>query len=193
MLFFAIAWLTAGAVAAYDMHRRAGRGWWYALCVLFGGFAGAAYWGAGRARSEVEARDRATATSDAPNVYACLAVTGRFDPDALTSILGVAPSVTGRAGDPEPYRAGKTREQDLWHFKTVEAAEFDWARHLAEVLSIVRPHADQFREFCSSRGAEVAVHLVAYVNGGAPIGAFPAEMVSELGALGCALDIDLHV
>jgi len=134
----------------------------------------------------------AEADEDAPRIHACLAVTGRFDPEALTMLLGVAPTVSGRTGDPEPYRPGKSREKDLWHFKTVEAADFDWPLHLAQVLSVVRPHAAAFREFCTSHGAEAAVHLVAYVNGGTPIGAIPAEMVGEIAALGCGLDIDLY-
>ena len=129
-------------------------------------------------------------SADAPEIHACLAVEGRFDPDELSALLGVQPDASGRAG--EPLRSGKVRERDSWHYKTDRERDWDWPRHLESVLAVVRPHAAAFRSFCETHQADAEVHLVAYMNGGTPIGALSREAIRELAEVGCGIDIDLY-
>jgi hypothetical protein len=130
------------------------------------------------------------APDEAPEIHACLAVEGTFDPDELSTLLGVKPDTEGRAG--EKLRNGKSRERDSWHYRTKREHDWDWPRHLESVLAIVRPHAAAFREFCDAHQADREVHLVAYMTGATPIGAVGRDAIRELAEIGCGIDIDLY-
>jgi len=124
-----------------------------------------------------------------PAIYACLDVSGSFDPHGLTAMLGADARIT-RAG--EVRRNGAVREFDSWHFSTPKVASVDWPAQLDQVLELVRPRLDEFLTFCRVRALGVEVHLVAEMSGETPIGSFTTDQIAYLALLGCSLDIDLY-
>ncbi|HWS93427.1 MAG TPA: DUF4279 domain-containing protein, partial [Mycobacterium sp.] len=108
---------------------------------------------------------------DSPTIYACLAVSGSFQPQDLSTMLDAAARIT-RTG--EARRDGTPWESDSWHFSTARTASVDWPEHLDRVLDLVRPRMDEFRSFCRDRDLDVEIHLVAEMSKQAPIGSFTA-------------------
>lgn len=124
-----------------------------------------------------------------PSIYACLDVSGTFDPADVTRMLGVEASAH-RAG--ELRRNGKHWDQDSWHFSTAKEESWEWPEHLDSVLALIQPCSDDFVRFCDDRALEREVHLIAEMTGETPIGSFSVEQVADLARFGCSLDIDLY-
>jgi len=65
--------------------------------------------------------------------------------------------------------------RDSCHYSTPRRERsYDWPEHIEKVLTIVRPHAEEVRRFCREPELAAAVHLVATLGKGSPIGS-PAE------------------
>jgi hypothetical protein len=126
-----------------------------------------------------------------PEVYACLWVSGTFDPALLTELFGVQPKKAHRAGD--PILRGATRAAtDMWHYSTEQEATFDLPDHIESILAMVRPHVARFNEFRQAYEVEVEVHLIVWMDDQAPIGLLTPSMINEIAAIGAALEIDLY-
>lgn len=127
---------------------------------------------------------------DAPWIYACLCVTGAFDPAELDRLLGVQ-AKTHRKGDPRRFRKDQRRLQyDIWHYSTPRTHDWDWAVQLQHVLDIVAPRRAQFIEVTAH--LEVAVHLVAAATISTPFATISPLALSALAGIGCSLEFDLY-
>ena len=128
-------------------------------------------------------------TDESSRGHACLAVTGSFDPDELTRLLG-EPTRTARAGQiPRPGAA--PYRSDTWHLET-EPSGSGWSTKVEEILGRVRPNAAAFRAVCETHGLQPSIHLVAYVAGATWPDGLSAETVREIADLGCGIDVDLY-
>jgi hypothetical protein len=128
-----------------------------------------------------------------------------FDPDALTSSLGIAPTSVHRKG--EVLRSRRIRPYSAWKWETARRVEPDTELLIHEVLATFEPVAAQLDEARNTFGLEFQVGVVISMYGSIQIepdgttGAVvstPALYLSlgtlrRLANLGCALDIDTYV
>jgi hypothetical protein len=129
---------------------------------------------------------------DAPWIHSCLGVYGTFDPADLDRLLEVT-ATSGRKGEPKRIgrRVGpKVHDQDWWHYSTEKSHSWDWPGKLHTILDLIGPHRAEFLAFTAD--LEVEVHLVAGATVSTPVGTIPREVIADLAALGCSLDMDLY-
>lgn len=131
--------------------------------------------------------------------------TDDFEPDALSQLLGVAPTNVYRRG--EVLRSGRVRPFSAWIWKTAERIEHDSELLVQEVLDTFEPLAGQLTEARTRWGLEVQVGLVISMYGSieaAPDGSSGAVVstptlylspatLRRLADLGCALDVDTYL
>ncbi|MEV5966206.1 DUF4279 domain-containing protein [Kribbella sp. NPDC051952] len=128
-----------------------------------------------------------------------------FDPESLTSLLGIIPSKVMRRGD--VLRSGRVRDVTVWWWETPERVEWDSEALVLEVLDAFEPVAEQLAEAVRRWGLTLVIGLVTSMYGviqadsdneigldvATPALAFSAETLRRLGRLGASIDVDLYV
>ena len=128
-----------------------------------------------------------------------------FDPDTLTSLLGITPTKVWRQGD--VLRSGRRRAATVWWWETRERVEWDSEALVLEVLEVFEPVAEQLAEARRRWGLTMQVGLVISMYGmiqtdpdneigvdvSTPALAFAMETLRRLVRLGASLDVDQYL
>jgi hypothetical protein len=127
-----------------------------------------------------------------------------FDPDELTTRLGVVPHSIRRRG--EPGRNGRVARCSSWQWSTPQRIEFDSEVLVREVLDTFDPADTELARVRTTWGLELVLGLVVHMYGAAvtdegeswteiptPGLALSLETLQRLTRRGCDLDIDQYV
>lgn len=121
---------------------------------------------AGHWPAEREHGSMSDARDEAPEMHACLAAEGTFDPDELSTLLGVKPDAGGRIG--EGLRNGKVRERDSWHYRTKRdstgTGRDTWSRCWRSCAPTLMRSATS-----ATLTKHPEIHLVAHMTGATPV------------------------
>lgn len=118
---------------------------------------------------------------------------GDFDPDEVTSRIGLAPTQTWRRGDPRAPGSSLVHGTDLWAFGTEEEIGFDLPRHVEHVLLGVSPFVTELSVLRGRLGLTASLNCVVWIGRPTPTFSFPQETLDRISALGAGLDIDSYL
>ena len=120
------------------------------------------------------------------------ALTGTFDPDAVTRFSGISPTKIWRYGDPISNTA-LTRKHDGWILSTAEKASHDLNERVQEMLSQLHHHADKLRDICRTLELDAEIACVVYVDEEqVPALHLDREIIRQVADLDAEVDIDLY-
>lgn len=128
-----------------------------------------------------------------PEVKISLRLTGApFDPDEVTSRLGIEPTHHFRAGDPMPFGHGR-RRWDLWRVTVGPTEAYDIDAMLDQLRHQVSAPAAQIRDLCAELALESQVFVTTTPAGSLnPSLRFSSEFVAWAAELGALIDVDVR-
>jgi len=115
---------------------------------------------------------------------------GRFDPEEVTSTIGLSPTQSHRRGEP---LAGTVHKDDLWAFGTEEEVDFDLPRHVDFVLQGISPFSAELNQLRERFGLSATLNCVVWIGSPTPILSFSKETLDRISQLGADLDIDSYL
>ncbi|WP_435020286.1 DUF4279 domain-containing protein [Tundrisphaera sp. TA3] len=121
--------------------------------------------------------------------FAYFAVTGSFDPEAITSRLGTVPSDSWRAGDMHP-RTRYERKCSKWSLRSRHPHSEPLEAHIEDVLDQLDRNPEGFASLSREFGG--CMQLVGYFHEGYPGLQFDAGIVARLGSYGLSVDFDFY-
>jgi hypothetical protein len=116
-----------------------------------------------------------------------------LDPDFLTQQLGVAPTESGRRGEPNDRAGGgrpSSREIGLWIYRVSAAPDTELGDALDQLLAAMPQDATLWEELTSTYAVDVFCGV--QLEADSQSTAIPADVLERLGRLGLALVFDLH-
>ncbi len=116
-------------------------------------------------------------------------MTGDWDPEKVTSRLGIEPSLSWKIGDPKSIGRG-AYEFSRWVLDSGLPPTATFGEHLQELLNRLRPLTKKIAELAP--GNYPTVVLAAHYSDWQPGLVFEPDQVQELADLGVALDLDLY-
>jgi hypothetical protein len=116
-----------------------------------------------------------------------------FNPEEITSFLGIAPTKTWRLGD-QIQTSLLTYKHDGWLLSTGEEESLDLNNQLRSVIDQLKPHFSKIKEVCARLNLEAEIGFAVYVeNGETPALHFDKDIVQIAADLNAEIDIDLYV
>jgi hypothetical protein len=114
-----------------------------------------------------------------------------FDPAEVTSRVGLAPTLTYRAGDPISRGLGKRRE-DGWVMQIGPRATLEIATMLGELRDLIAVAPALLREACADLGLTPVIYCpIELTSRLAPSVMIPQDIVAWAAELDAAVDIDV--
>jgi hypothetical protein len=124
-------------------------------------------------------------------ISAYLVVWGtRCDPDEITRRTGIIPDAAWQVGDVLNERTGTKRRDAGWQIEAPADLGIDVGEYVQHVLRRVAPERDYFRSLDES--CQVQISVVVRGREQAPVFNLPSDVVTQIGALGAALDVDIY-
>jgi hypothetical protein len=120
-----------------------------------------------------------------------------FNPDEVTSLLGIQPTQTWRLGDLVP-RTILHRKHDAWLFSTGyetldEEHSVDVTSQVHRLVDQIQPNTAKLKEICTRLQLEPALNCVLYIEGNdRPAVHFDPDIVQWLAQLQAEIDINLY-
>jgi hypothetical protein len=132
-----------------------------------------------------------------PRIFSAFSVVGggAFDPDEISSVVGVSPTRSWRVGDRRSRNGVELTAETTsgWRFELGPKVSVELPALVEELLSHFSNHGPGLREIVTRTGAAVEVSVHVYMADQAPIGFFELPLLRRLVDLGANLDIDLYV
>ncbi|OHV63654.1 DUF4279 domain-containing protein [Pseudofrankia sp. BMG5.36] len=126
-----------------------------------------------------------------------------FDPDEVTSLVGLTPTTAWRCGDPSARADGPPRRFSCWDYELPEVSTFDTEEVVAALLDAIEPHAAGLTRACGTLGMRAAVMVVIWMHGArnecgdafvsTPTLSYSEQTMRRLAQLHLALHHDLNV
>lgn len=126
-----------------------------------------------------------------PELSVQLVVTGEFNPSELTLVAGLAPTRTWRRGDPFG-RARRSRKDDGWVCGIDGVRTVDLPELVRRLLGVLANCKTSIRGFANEHNLYLAIRCGIVVTDQQPNTFFSSEIVTEVAAMGAALDIDFY-
>lgn len=117
-------------------------------------------------------------------------ITGDFDPDQMTSALGVAASETWRKGDVVLNTTLRHRT-DGWRLTSGLGSGTGLEEQTKAILKKLEPGWNELKKFCSTLEAELS--CVIYTSGYRPAIHFDSAVIQRMASIAGRIDVDLYV
>jgi hypothetical protein len=117
-----------------------------------------------------------------------------LDPDFITQQLGVAPTESGRRGEPNDRAGGgrpSRREIGVWIYRVSVTADTELGDALDQLLAAMPQDATLWEELTSTYAVDVLCGV--FLEADNQSTTIPADVLERLGRLGLALAFELHV
>lgn len=128
-------------------------------------------------------------------IRAYLNITGiGFNPEEVTSLLGVTPTETWRLGDIIPKTIAKYKH-DGWEISTDEeiGINLDVEKHVRELLNQIKHCSDKIKEICLRYKLDVEIDCEVFDWGNdRPMLTFSKDTLKQMADIGAELDIDYY-
>ncbi len=117
-------------------------------------------------------------------------LTGEFDPDQITSDLGIPPSETWRKGD-FVRSTIICRETDGWCLNSALGKTAGLEQQTKAILKMFEPSWTKLEKFCSTLNAELSCSI--YTSGYRPSIHFDTAVVQRMASINGTIDVDLYI
>lgn len=121
--------------------------------------------------------------------YAYLTVAGDFDPEVMSTRLGLAPTECWQKGEVNA-RTGYERTSSRWSLRSRLAESCELEEHVRDVLEQTRESAEAIRE--AGREFKCWVQLVGYFHTDYPGFGLDRDLIGGLAALNVGIDCDFY-
>ncbi|MEG9436531.1 DUF4279 domain-containing protein [Edaphobacter sp. HDX4] len=121
--------------------------------------------------------------------YAYLTVTGDFDPEQITSVLGLVPSESWSKGD-RNERTHYERKFSRWSLESRLARSASLEDHVRDVLKQSLNYAEQIRQV--GRAHTVFIQLVGWFHTDYPGFGLDSSTIAGLAELNVGIDCDFY-
>ena len=132
--------------------------------------------------------------SNLPNLRISLRIFGDdLDPSFLTQQLGVAPTESGRKGEPNlssRHGAMSLWETGAWVYRLSMRSDTELGDALDELLAAMPQDATLWEELTSTYAVDVCCGV--FLEAGVQGTSIPAEVLAKLGRFGLPLALELH-
>lgn len=131
-------------------------------------------------------------TTALPTVWLSFDLVGpSFDPDAVSTKLGLKPTSQHRAGDPIRAGLGKRRHA-RWRVTIGPELTYDIDGMLSALLARLEPAKARIREVCDTFHLEARIICAVEPSSSqAPAIFFPPAVIGWAAEIGCAIDVDI--
>jgi Domain of unknown function (DUF4279) len=127
-----------------------------------------------------------------PTIKTTLRLDGTFEPDVVTTELGLRPTRAWRKGDLRGGSPVLRHGDDGWALEINNRPSLHVDEELSAALDHLRPCAAQFKRLLREHGLRAQLCFGIDVEGGQyPSISFGASQIGELSDLGLSLDIDI--
>jgi hypothetical protein len=126
-------------------------------------------------------------------IRAHLRITGDFDPDEVTNMLGINPHSAWRKGDSRPQRANENFSFSNWSIGVPKRVTPYLDEVVEELMTLLADKADHIARFCILQKLNVSLVCVLEFD----IEETPAVTLSDyqvawLSSIGAGVDIDIY-
>lgn len=120
-----------------------------------------------------------------------------FDPDEVTTLLGIKPTETWRLGD-LIQNTFLHHKHDGWCLSTGqeeldEQNSIDVPRQVRFIFEQLQPYTSKLKDVCARFRLDVELTCVVYIEGDRPAIHFDSDVVRWLAELNAEIDVDLYV
>ena len=123
-------------------------------------------------------------------ISASFTLTGEFDPEEITTKVGIIPSETWKIGELIHPKGTIRHNKNGWSLKSkLETAELE--DHVRYVLEQLQPGWEPLAQLCTQHDAEI--DCVIYVNGQVPAIHFDKRIIDRVDKLNAEIDVDLYI
>jgi Domain of unknown function (DUF4279) len=119
-------------------------------------------------------------------------LTGAFNPDEITAVVGIAPTKTHRAGDLISPRATMRYQNNVWRLDSSLDQSCDLEDHIKDVLERLQPGGAALINLCTQYAASIECVISSY-GGDRPAIAFSRDLLKQVTALNAEIGVDLYV
>ncbi len=114
-----------------------------------------------------------------------------IDPDEITALTGIQPSVASRAGEPLGTRGQVRRKRSTWVVRSDEEESLDTEGHMRAVLARLQPGWQVLSDL--GHRYEASLGYIVYAYDQLPPLYFAPEVVRQASELGGYLEVDLYI
>jgi len=127
--------------------------------------------------------------SEQNSQYAYFSLHGFFEPEEITSLVGVQPTESWRKGDLHS-RQRLERKRSHWALRSRLSESAEIEAHIIDVLTQMQQNADAFSVVSKAHGG--CMQIVGYLHEGYPGIHFDSALIQGLAQFHLEMDFDLY-
>lgn len=110
-----------------------------------------------------------------------------FDLSAFNNYLTIEPTIVELK-----HSRGIVPKCSSWNYSLPEIHHFDLELELKKLVSILKPHTDEFKRLREKRDVYYTIQIVLYLGEESPVLHFDEEVIGFVNAINAVIDCDVY-